>query len=507
MDPKLLVFGRILGAILNRVFAQKMICVGMLLWGVPFTATAQQSSQSSSVSELANPPGLNTSTGANFTQLRANKLSTKNKIKVTAVAESQQYAAAVPGSPDLSQSQFLSLGVDYKFSGDSFKLGADAALGTFFKKDQTHYAVYDLFAETYRGESGWMFSAGRQRKGWSDLDAYNNFGAWQPKFALDPLRTRQQGLSGFFGDFESENVDLLVLYSPINIPSVNPDIREEDGTLVSDSRWNRPTSKTYRVVNNDKPIVYNLKVGDLSKLINHQGYAAKLKLKDRSGLFADFAWGLKPMNEIILRRDAFAGTTDARVVVKLEPDVGMHEVSTVEAGYKTQRLAFVVSNTIDLPREKLPEEDQWVLQNPLKANISGVLLKVNPFREAERMELALSYAKITGGEIVDLKKDGTRDEITIFDKRYLFYDSFKMSADSEIKKIGTKTLRGYFSYLYDQQQKGSLMTAEMQFIPNPLWAVHIGVNVLGVEQESDDTTFINQFRANDRVYGGLNYVF
>jgi hypothetical protein len=48
------------------------------------------------------------------------------------------------------------------------------------------------------------------------------------------------------------------------------------------------------------------------------------------------------------------------------------------------------------------------------------------------------------------------------------------------------------------------------FFPVQALGLTVGADVLGVDDTSADNTdgrFLNEFRANDRVYAGLNYVF
>ena len=54
------------------------------------------------------------------------------------------------------------------------------------------------------------------------------------------------------------------------------------------------------------------------------------------------------------------------------------------------------------------------------------------------------------------------------------------------------------------------MTFESQFFPTEKVGIVGGVDVLGVDQETNSDAeigFLNNYRANDRVFGGLSYVF
>jgi hypothetical protein len=65
-----------------------------------------------------------------------------------------------------------------------------------------------------------------------------------------------------------------------------------------------------------------------------------------------------------------------------------------------------------------------------------------------------------------------------------------------------------FKYLYDSDQRGSLVNTEFLYYPDQKWALVAGADILGVQDESyKPSSFLNQYRANDRFYGGMTYVF
>ena len=67
-----------------------------------------------------------------------------------------------------------------------------------------------------------------------------------------------------------------------------------------------------------------------------------------------------------------------------------------------------------------------------------------------------------------------------------------------------------YRLLRDFDQNGTLLGIEMNWKPSQNWQTTVGMDVLGVDNSTDanlDPRFLNQFRANDRFYGGVGYVF
>jgi hypothetical protein len=65
-------------------------------------------------------------------------------------------------------------------------------------------------------------------------------------------------------------------------------------------------------------------------------------------------------------------------------------------------------------------------------------------------------------------------------------------------------------YLREFDQKGTLINSEFTYYPQTSIALILGADIIGVDDSSEtnkDGRFLNQFRANDRFYGGMSYVF
>lgn len=58
----------------------------------------------------------------------------------------------------------------------------------------------------------------------------------------------------------------------------------------------------------------------------------------------------------------------------------------------------------------------------------------------------------------------------------------------------------------DTRANGNILMADFNFRPQPKWRFNLGVDVLG-SSSTDVVDFISRYQRNDRVRGGVEYVF
>ncbi|MBX2986931.1 MAG: transposase [Bdellovibrionaceae bacterium] len=425
--------------------------------------------------------------------------------------ESMQYLSTVPESPDLTRSQLLSVRAQLQgpvAGSEWLAYGGDFAAGTFFKRGLNQFVVHELFLNAGFG-SDTSLSAGRKKASWSEMDERWQLGLWQPHFAMDSLRPESQGLTGVFLEHRHGRFEILGFATPIFIPTMGPEIREENGSLVSDSRWYRQPSSRYDFNNRINSLVYRLDVPEAEKLVGNPGSALRVRWGDRDrGPRVAAAWGYKPVNELLLKRANFKVVDQDRFDVTVSPDVTYHELVSADLGYATERVDVSLSHLADLPREKRPAAD-WVVQRIDPLSATSFQMDIRPPRILSRQVLLqLGYLKVQGGGITDITAEGWSDDFNMFDQRVKFTDVLSIGLQTEITRFKGRPLTVQWRSLYDRAQKGSLFSAEFTYSPAKEWALMAGADVLGVEDDSfRPSGFLNQFRANDRVYGGMTYVF
>ena len=464
-------------------------------------------------------PGINSDSGPSVLKLPELKPESSSALKLKPHEkkifgqiriENLQYITELKAAPDLTNTQLLSArlsGADNFENHPQLSYGVDLTAGTYFSWRHSHGYVNEAYLKSDFSELN-NLSIGRRKFEWSELDTRWQLGLWQPKFNLNPLRPEDQGLTGLFFDHREEKQEFLLLATPIFLPTTAPEVREEGGSLVSDSRWYRAPSNKWKFNNQDTPNVYSLETPEVARLTGNPGFAGMYRVGAlNEGPRMIVAAAYKPVNDMLLKRqiDFF---TNNLTQVKVSPDVTYHRLISTDVAYSWGPFNASVSYLGDDPVEKRPI-DKWAIQKlkPLSIYSANFDMQLSSL-VARPLSLQTSYLKVFGGEIEDIEKDGSPNEITLFDSRTKFTNAVLLSLQGEIWHPYSRPLTSKFSYTYDYDQKGYVWGLEFQLSPVKQWGLVLGSDILGVENETDtDKRFINQFRANDRYYAGLSYVF
>lgn len=421
--------------------------------------------------------------------------------------EGIQYLSNIPGANNLSTSQFLSARMSYFKEANVYDFAADISAGSFFIRNQTNLGVHEIFL-TGKGFGSKVY-IGRKKFLWSELDSLWQLGVWQPHVALDALRPEEESLAGVFYNYQGRDFEVVGVASPLFVPTMGPEIREEDGSLKSDSRWYRPPSNDFNFNGRNNTISYKLDVPEIAKLMNNQGAAVMARVGAKEhGPWVSASTGYKPVNDLLLERRAIKSTTNDVVDVTAKPVVGHHSVYSLDAGYSLTNVKFGVSYLEDGPRAILPQEG-WVIQKigGIKAWSANAAFSMNNVF-SRSVSFQLAYMKVNGAQIQDIDSEGKPDDMTLLKQRLKFTDSVMVKTEGQITSWLKKPIVARLKWLYDFKQKGSILNTEALYYPARDWALVVGTDVLGVQDEkSDPDGFLNQFRANDRFYGGITYVY
>jgi hypothetical protein len=292
------------------------------------------------------------------------------------------------------------------------------------------------------------------------------------------------------------------------IPNMGIDVREEGGELKSDSRWFRMPSNKYDFNGRIKTITYDISVPEIRSLVSRPGVGFNVLIGDRSkGFWANQSAGYKPVNDLLLKREGYAEAAEKNVKVIVSPDVTYHSLLSVDLGYSFQNFKVISSYIEDTPKDKVPTDD-WVVQNLTPMKGFSLMVENNiEYSLIRDLKIQLGYLRINGGTISDINANSEKDSFTLFDERFYFYNAMLFKTEGKLFKFFDRDFTTKFSYLRDFSQKGSLVNTEFQFYPFQRWAVLVGGDFISVDVDNDASTFLNQNRANDRVYAGVNYVF
>lgn len=421
--------------------------------------------------------------------------------------ESLQYATSLKEAPSLTTSQFLSgriTAASYKRDPFSLNWAADLSAGTFFSLKQSYYSVQELYVSTPLDERA-SVSVGRKKYDWTEIDRIWSLGLWQPRYAIDALRPEDQGLAGLFFDYKSDKVQVIAFGSSLFIPTTGPDVREEDGTIKADNRWYRPPSRQ----SGNIEISYQLDTGDIRKLVSQESYGVKIRIgEEESGPWVGLAGGRKPVNDLLLKRNIRGVQVNSKADFEVSPEVAHHQVFSADVGYKFDHLKASLSYFEDAPEVVLPLPDYAIQKfNPIKVYSGQIDWNVKEFL-SRPLQVQLAYMKSFGDKIQDIESNGQDNDITLFTYRYRFSNAAMVRVLGPLATFYARPLVTKFSYTYDFDQKASILGTELQYQWDRTWSYLLGIDILGSDDSNSTSDgFINTYRANDRAYAGVSYVF
>jgi hypothetical protein len=410
---------------------------------------------------------------------------------------------------DSSFQQNIEAQIDLKKTG-SFFAESRAIVGSFSETKSSYVAVPELYVGLQDSPSKFI-SLGRQIHTASFVDSYYHLGLYNSYFTNDLINFTEQGLTGLHLQIANQFFGLRVGVHPLYFPNQGPQVREENGSLVSSNRWAPRPPAQFKFADQVKNIEYVIRDYEVSEIISNPGQVATFFVgSDLQRPYLRVSYAHHPINDIPLTRDTYAGALDSVGHVALFPVVTYHEVKSVDVNLDAGLFKSTLSYVEDNPENKVADENETLQSlNPLK--IYGLYLAADLtkfFRRQVRISLAL--ADIYGGEIKDLMSNGEESAFTFSTQRTQYRKPVTLAVASELFFGKSKAITSEISWTYDQVFQGSLVSAQFKYPVLAQMSVNLGFDFLGVENElSGDTAnnFLSKNQANDRVYGGLQYVF
>lgn len=449
---------------------------------------------------------------------------TSNDWDGTLSVESLQYPTEVQNDPRLNQNLMIEGAIKGSWETGWARSGIDVHAGRSGNLNYDYFAVQEFYSE-YKSSSG-MFSVafGRKLEFWNQADRDWDLGLWEPLFQHDGLRMHAQGLTGIFLGVETPQIQFLAFATPIFIPTMTPEIAERDGAIVSESRWFRSLPKSQSLVGKETQLVYDLQIPAIAELIQNPGAGARLRVGGvDAGPWASIAYSIKAVNALSYRYDASVLTPSGLVAtaaspkaeIELNPITHRHQILAVDVGYRSGPLSLGASVVSDEPQKKQVNNrlnskgfETDYIQQQIQA-VTIVTAHVASQNEMtwfnRKLAWRLDYLRGFSKESIDLDSRGIEQSRLISD-RLQFTHAAAASVSSKI--LGR--LSGTFRYLREFDQLGSLLGLRFEYAPQKNWMVALGGDLLSVddpEGQAVDTRFLNRYRQNDRVYGGLSYVF
>lgn len=441
--------------------------------------------------------------------------------------EGLHYPKPISGKPQLSSNLLVSSKFQLKMENQHSYNGFDFSVGRDLDSQHSEFILRELYTaipiksviETDSLDHQSYVAIGRKIEFWSEVDSNWDLGIWQPYTSIDALRPQRQGLLGLFLRLQNEWLDFLAFATPYFVPTMGPEVKEKNGSLEADSRWYRSPSSSFPINGKETRLVYSLDVPEISKLVENPGRGFRLRLGEEQGAWMSTSYGYKPINSLVLKYKSklFLPEKDPNTgEITIQPDVLYHEVMGTDFGYQDTDWNFSVSYLHDRPYPGQADPG-WVMQSPEGLSAQSIHLELNSELLAEldwvqkyfySLKFSVDYLQVTGGRIHDFDSTG-QETGAIFEQRLNFLNALQMKLKKDATLWG-RSFQSQIKYLREYEQHGTLWGLEFQYFPKKQWALVVGADALGVDDDRDENTdsrFLNQFRANDRVYGGVNYVF
>ena len=385
---------------------------------------------------------------------------------------------------------------------------AQGIAGTFSLSKSSYFSVPELFLGLESADTKSNVVLGRKIKNFSFLDKEQNLGLFNSYFSNDMIRYQQQGLAGVHTEFQYKKFGFYAGYYPIYLPNQGPQVYEENGEIRSSNRWSQKPPSQFRFGNLEREIIYAIRDYDINEIIKNPGEGLSLfygDSKQRPWIQASYA--RKPVNQIPLSRDTYGTASNFIGQVKLSPVVTYSQTQAVDINLDSIKVKTTFSYLEDRVANKVaPENETLQFLKPLKMYGVWVALDLNDYF-SRNMALEISYAELHDGEIQDLLSNGQNSLFTYSGQRSIFKKPISLKLNSELFYFNTIPVVSSVKWTYDTFYKGVLLSGIASYQTLAKVKLNLGFDLLGVEEESKETHFLQDKQANDRVYGGLEYVF
>lgn len=427
------------------------------------------------------------------------------KFGVEAAAQGySSYSKADSGATQQIEANF-----QLKKQGEFFS-NTDVTIGTFSTENSVYYAVPEAYIGY--GDKSASVTVGRKLENLSFTDSFYNMGLVQPYMTSDTIYFKQQGLVSLSGHAYNGTFGMNAGFNPIFIPNQGPLATAKDGQIVSSNRWAQTAPEKFRFGDQNQEINYAITDYDLAEIVAHTGYYLNAYIgsnQERPVLNATYA--NKPANELVLSRENYADISTFKGNVILYPTVVSHQVYSVDLNMDSGPLKTTLSYLADEPKNEKAAESQ-TLQTLSPITMSSFYAGYDLSNLVSRnLEVYAAYALINGGEIKDITSDGQASSFSFASSRTRFKNPVRVGMKGDMFFINGRSLKADVNLTYDQEYKGSLLSAQLQYSPTEQLSLRIGADLIGVETESSSSTtqtnYLEQNQANDRITAGVGYAF
>ncbi|MBC7691856.1 MAG: hypothetical protein H7222_08800 [Methylotenera sp.] len=346
-----------------------------------------------------------------------------------------------------------------------------------------------------------QLTLGRRQYDWSVVDDQWKMGLWSPRFLWDPLRPEQIGLTGAFYTYQSQSWRVLAYASPLSIPERGFPTQQQDGRITSASPFYiEPFQKLQITENRSLPVHYDLQYPAMSELLLNPGGAMQVRYGEKQGGWIQANYGILPILQPNLSIEPSIVLQSNEVEVTVHPRILYHHVMTGETGFKNRDFSLWSSVTGETPLQKqIPSS--WVTIPIGPTLIVSAGAEAN-FRGGFKLNGSLFYLN----ETTPAQTDAAVDTSSL-QGRFEYKKAARLGAEWS----GMTHLTYSTAWIADLEEKSNLMSFDLNFRPkldaslvSGAWLINVGTDFF---TSSTGTGHLGKYQGNDRVRGGVSYVF
>ena len=461
-----------------------------------------------------------------------------SKVQSTALqVVGDQYLTSDEGRVDSADSQSL-INIDLFFQKQRGAWNAifqGSAQQNLKYTEEQYSAIPQIYGEW---DSGWglKLSFGRKLHRWSLLDQEWELGVWQPSLKNELIHPQEQGLIGLFNQLNSRDWQLLVLLSPVFLPDQGPHFTLNKGTFTSHNRWFSPPPSRLELLNREEGIYYELDKPKVNDVIFQPSWALQLKYgTEERGFWTQWAVTEKPMNQMHFGletyRSAALDETYGRNMAIIHVREARHWVGNWEMGqtHRDEGISYWMSYSVERPED--PHLNNEWDQPPLKeAQIMGLHLnhplplpglaqssvswnwvQVDEQKKSVRASHDSSAAIRESAFSTQANDEWQQDQLQRALPRYPVLQAVSVQWNAQLDMKGEGRLGWRTRYSYSLPDDAGWLSTAVQWTLDSHWQGYLGVDILGTvhspSQDEEVKSIYSQFRQNDRIAGGLTYVF
>ena len=227
----------------------------------------------------------------------------------------------------------VALGWNYIKKGENWDRGLDGQM--FFsvgRRGEVYAHLREAFL-TYKLNKHNKIDFGRVKKPWSLIDKHWALGLWEPSLKTDGFQFSREGMAGLFYNQQTGPWRLTLYASPLFLPDQGPQVKVEEGQLISYNRWFNNRVESVRIGEINSPLVYTLHTPEVNDVLFQESFAVDMSWQGKK-VSAHIAFADKPINQLFIGVQPLHNVSVKNVrkesYIHLYPQVHRHRLYTAE---------------------------------------------------------------------------------------------------------------------------------------------------------------------------------